>query len=57
MVGYQKVSKSHRAGYKLPNSRQTNGIYRDKNSSGDEIVNVNFFYDDTLHALQNIVHC
>jgi len=28
-----------------------------KNSSGDEIANVNFFYDDTLHALQNIVRC
>jgi len=28
-----------------------------KNSSGDEIANVNFLYDDTLHALQNIVRC
>jgi len=28
-----------------------------KNSSADEIANVNFFYDDTLHALQNIVCC
>ena len=28
-----------------------------KNSSGDEIANVNFFCDDTLHALQNIVRC
>jgi len=27
-----------------------------KNSSGDKIANVNFLYDDTLHALQNIVH-
>ena len=24
-----------------------------KNSSGDEIVNVNFFYDDIAHVLQN----
>jgi len=24
-----------------------------KNSSGDEIANVNFFYDDTAHVLQN----
>jgi len=28
-----------------------------KNSWRDEIANVNFFYDDTLHALQNIVRC
>jgi len=28
-----------------------------QNSSGDEIANVNFLYDDTLHALQNIVRC
>jgi len=28
-----------------------------KNSSGDEIANVDFFYDDILHALQNIVRC
>ena len=26
-----------------------------KNTSGDEIANVNFFYDDSLHALQTIV--
>ena len=25
----------------------------DKNSSGDEIANVNFFYDDIAHVLQN----
>ena len=25
----------------------------DKNSSGDEIVNVNFFNDDIAHLLQN----
>jgi len=31
--------------------------YKYKNSSGDERANVNFFYDDTLHALQNIVRC
>jgi len=24
-----------------------------KNSSGDEIANVNFFYDDIAHVLQN----
>jgi len=26
---------------------------RTKNSSGDEIVNVNFFYDNIVHVLQN----
>jgi len=26
---------------------------RNKNSSGDEIANVNFFYDDIAHVLQN----
>ena len=25
----------------------------DKNSSGDEIANVNFFYDDIAHVFQN----
>jgi len=29
----------------------TNGSpYLDKNSSGDEIANVNFFYDDIVHV-------
>ena len=26
-----------------------------RNSSGDEIANVNFLYDDIIHALQNII--
>jgi len=26
-----------------------------RNSSGDEIANVNFLYDDIVHALQNII--
>jgi len=26
-----------------------------RNSSGDEIANVNFLYDDIAHALQNII--
>jgi len=26
-----------------------------RNSSGDEIANVNFFYDDILHVLQNTI--
>jgi len=28
---------------------------RTKNSSGDEIANVNFLYDDIVHALQNTI--
>jgi len=32
-------------------------IAKYKNSSGDEIANVDFLYDDTLHSLQNIVRC
>jgi len=26
-----------------------------RNSSGDEIANVNFLYDDTVHVLQNTI--
>ena len=26
------------------------------NSSGDEIANVNFLYDDIVHALQNTIY-
>ena len=26
-----------------------------KNSSGDEIANVNFLYDDIVHVLQNTI--
>jgi len=26
-----------------------------RNSSGDEIANVNFLYDDIVHALQNTI--
>ena len=26
-----------------------------RNSSGDEIANVNFFYDDIVHVLQNTI--
>ena len=28
-----------------------------RNSSGDEIANVNFLYDDIVHVLQNIDSC
>jgi len=27
-----------------------------RNSSGDEIANVNFLYDDIVHVLQNTIH-
>jgi len=27
-----------------------------RNSSGDEIENVNFLYDDTVHALENTIY-
>jgi len=27
-----------------------------RNSSGDEIANVNCLYDDIVHALQNTIH-
>jgi len=30
-------------------------IIQTRNSSGDEIANVNFLYDDIIHALQNII--
>ena len=29
--------------------------YGTRNSSGDEIANVNFLYDDIVHALQNTI--
>jgi len=29
--------------------------YKTRNSSGDEIANVNFLYDDIVHALQNAI--
>jgi len=28
-----------------------------RNSSGDEIANVNFLYDDIVHVLQNTIDC
>jgi len=28
-------------------------VVETRNSSGDEIANVNFYYDDIVHALQN----
>jgi len=31
------------------------GQLRTRNSSGDEIANVNFLYDDITHALQNAI--
>ena len=29
--------------------------YTNKNSSGDEMANVNFYYNDILHVVQNII--
>jgi len=35
---------------------QTKLIHKNtRNSSGDEIVNVNFLYDDIVHELQNTI--
>jgi len=31
-------------------------IVTTRNSSGDEIANVNFLYDDIVHVLQNTIH-
>ena len=31
------------------------GYYKTRNSSGDEIANVNFLYDDIVHVLQNTI--
>jgi len=31
------------------------GNIKTRNSSGDEIVNVNFLYDDIIHAVQNTI--
>jgi len=47
--------------YKLEILRLKMGMYditNDciRNSSGDEIANVNFLYDNTVHALQNTIH-
>ena len=32
-----------------------NGLLSTRNSSGDEIANVNFLYDDIVHVLQNTI--
>jgi len=29
--------------------------HKTRNSSGDEIANVNFFYDDIVHVIQNTI--
>jgi len=31
------------------------GLFITRNSSGDEIANVNFLYDDIVHALPNTI--
>ena len=35
---------------------KTANINVTKNSSGDEIANVNFLYDEIIHVLQNTIH-
>ena len=42
--------------YSLDNkSSSIQNAYDTRNSSGDEIANVNFLYDDIVHALQNAI--
>jgi len=41
--------------YKYLQKLKTNRKRTTRNSSGDEIANVNFLYDDIVHALQNTV--
>jgi len=33
----------------------TQYLFKTRNSSGDEIANVNFLYDDIVHVLQNTI--
>jgi len=35
---------------------KTANINVTRNSSGDEIANVNFLYDEIIHVLQNTIH-
>jgi len=39
----------------IDTDNQTHNNQETKNSSGDEIANVNFFYDDIVHALENTI--
>ena len=41
----QKFPKTH-------NMPKLSVMYKTRNSSGDEIANVNFLYDDIVHALK-----
>ena len=36
-------------------SNRSGEHFQTRNSSGDEIANVNFLYDDIVHALQNTI--
>jgi len=47
--------KPKRDNIKSVQSSLTMSVYLTRNSSGDEIANVNFLYDDIVHALQNTV--
>jgi len=37
------------------NNETTSNVSKTRNSSGDEIANVNFLYDDIVHVLQNTI--
>ena len=38
----------------LPKAARTTAV-KPRNSSGDEIANVNFLYDDIVHVIQNTI--
>jgi len=40
---------------KFPSADSMRMQYNTRNSSGDEIANVNFLYDDIVHVLQNTI--
>jgi len=44
------MAYKHLYSQKAPNTKATT-----RNSSGDEIANVNFLYDDIVHAVQNTI--
>jgi len=61
LTGQQKLHMARKTPFLEPdpkwNNSENKGQLNNENSSGDEMANVNFFYDDILHALQNIDCC
>jgi len=61
LTGQQKLQMARKTPLLEPdpkwNNSENKGQLNNENSSGDEIANVNFFYNDILHALQNIDCC